>query len=295
MNKLIVILLVLVAIKASALDTNTAKYFPLAVGNVYKYHYGASNGYQYDYKVRIVKDTIIGSKKYFIANQYFPGSIGQIIRMDSISGNIYSRQNSEYCSYSPFEVLVDSLRARKGDTTLVCTYYTPKHYCADTGFVSLLGNQVKRKVFHRYTMETSTSITYGLDFGIIFATYSDFWGIASESLQGCCINGVLYGDTILTDVKNITAEVPLNYLLSQNYPNPFNPRTAIRFSLPVVIFSSLKIFDITGNEVQTLVNERLQAGTYVTTFDGSGLNSGVYFYRLQTESYTETKRMILMK
>ncbi len=107
-------------------------------------------------------------------------------------------------------------------------------------------------------------------------------------------------DSISTvSVSNITTEVPAKYNLMQNYPNPFNPVTKIKFDVPNVqqasLLVALKIYDITGREIQTLVNERLQPGTYETTFDGSMLNSGVYFYKLITDGYTETKKMILIK
>ena len=111
-------------------------------------------------------------------------------------------------------------------------------------------------------------------------------------------NGRIYkttngGGTV--SVQNISSEIPASFSLLQNYPNPFNPRTVISFQLSVVSDVSLKVYDIQGREVQTLVNERLQPGKYETSFDGSGLNSGVYFYRLTTDGFSETKRMILLK
>ena len=96
-------------------------------------------------------------------------------------------------------------------------------------------------------------------------------------------------------IKNISTEIPMGFSLNQNYPNPFNPSTKISFQLPVVSFSSLKIFDITGKEVATLVNKTLKPGTYEATFNGASLTSGVYFYRLTTDGFSETKKLILMK
>ncbi len=96
-------------------------------------------------------------------------------------------------------------------------------------------------------------------------------------------------------IQNISTEIPSKYSLSQNYPNPFNPSTVIRFSLPAVSFASLKIYDMLGKEVATLVNEKLAAGTYSVDWNASEFTSGVYFYKLITDKYTETKRMILMK
>ncbi len=96
-------------------------------------------------------------------------------------------------------------------------------------------------------------------------------------------------------IQNISTEIPSKYSLGQNYPNPFNPRTAISLCLPVVSFVSLKVYDVMGREVQTLVNEKLQQGAFEVTFDGSNLNSGVYFYKLVTDGYSETKRMLLVR
>ncbi len=96
-------------------------------------------------------------------------------------------------------------------------------------------------------------------------------------------------------VQNISTEMPSSFSLSQNYPNPFNARTKISFKLPVAGLSALKVFDITGKEVATLVNEKLPPGTYEITFDGSGLNSGVYFYRLIAGNFIKTRKLILLK
>jgi Secretion system C-terminal sorting domain len=114
----------------------------------------------------------------------------------------------------------------------------------------------------------------------------------------------------LVVVQNSGTGIPSSYSLSQNYPNPFNPSTVIRFGIPSLSkirrggegFSqlgvgivTLKIFDITGREVRTLVNESLAPGTYEVKFDGSMLNSGVYFYKLVTNGFTDSKRMLLIK
>ncbi|MCX6165868.1 MAG: alpha/beta fold hydrolase [Ignavibacteriae bacterium] len=103
-------------------------------------------------------------------------------------------------------------------------------------------------------------------------------------------------------VNQISSNIPDKFSLSQNYPNPFNPSTIIKFSIPendilkmrndIV---TLKVYNILGKEVATLVNERLQAGTYEVKFEGSNLPSGIYFYKLETEKYREVKRMILLK
>ena len=96
-------------------------------------------------------------------------------------------------------------------------------------------------------------------------------------------------------IEQISTEVPNEYKLWQNYPNPFNPSTVIRFSLSVVSLSTLKIFDITGKEVATLVNEKLAPGTYSIEWNAAGYPSGVYFYQMSAGDFRETRRMILTK
>lgn len=97
------------------------------------------------------------------------------------------------------------------------------------------------------------------------------------------------------DIRQETGVVAKNYSLTQNYPNPFNPSTSIRFSVPNSGMVSLKVFDVLGREVRTLLNEEKHAGTYTVSFDMKNLSSGIYFYRIQSGSFVDTKKMILMK
>jgi len=89
--------------------------------------------------------------------------------------------------------------------------------------------------------------------------------------------------------------LPSNFSLKQNYPNPFNPTTTIQYSIPQHSNVTLKVYDILGNEVATLVNEEKERGIYSVSFDASQLSSGMYLYRLQAGSFIETKKMILVK
>jgi hypothetical protein len=96
-------------------------------------------------------------------------------------------------------------------------------------------------------------------------------------------------------VNNTGTELPNEYSLMQNYPNPFNPSTTILYSLPQKSNVKLIVYDVFGKEVMTLVNDIQPAGEHTIMFDGSNLSSGIYFYKLSTERFTETKKMILVK
>lgn len=89
--------------------------------------------------------------------------------------------------------------------------------------------------------------------------------------------------------------LPEQFTLEQNYPNPFNPSTTIKYSIPTSEFATLKVYDVLGNEVATLVNGEIPAGSYEVEFIASGLSSGIYFYNLQAGSFAQTKKLILMK
>ena len=86
-----------------------------------------------------------------------------------------------------------------------------------------------------------------------------------------------------------------DYSLSQNYPNPFNPTTQISYQVPTNGFVTLKVYDVLGNAVQTLVDGYQQIGKYNITFDGSKLASGVYFYTIKVNDFSATKKLILLK
>ncbi|KXK52302.1 MAG: fibronectin type III domain-containing protein [Chlorobi bacterium OLB5] len=107
----------------------------------------------------------------------------------------------------------------------------------------------------------------------------------NSDLGGCGLVGITQNNN----------QIPNLYSLSQNYPNPFNPVTNIKFALPNTGLVKLVVFDILGREVSTLVNEVRTAGNYTVDFDASSLSSGVYFYRIESGNFTDTKKMLLVK
>lgn len=93
----------------------------------------------------------------------------------------------------------------------------------------------------------------------------------------------------------VSIGVPIRYELLQNYPNPFNPSTTIKYTIPNDNFVQIKIYDLKGSEVSTLVNEFKKAGYYQIQLNATMLSSGMYFYKMTTDNFNSTKKMILIK
>lgn len=154
------------------------------------------------------------------------------------------------------------------------------------------------------TNNTDTIVTTGGSFVFGSTTTSYSWYVSGVKVP---IFGITYivGDLFSTkSVSYVTefstsikqnSQIADSYKLEQNYPNPFNPSTSINFSITKAGFTSLKVYDMLGKEVATLMNGNLNAGSYTATFDASSLPSGVYFYKLQTEGFSEIKKMSLVK
>ncbi len=104
-----------------------------------------------------------------------------------------------------------------------------------------------------------------------------------------------YVTSLTTVERTEESGVPAQYSLNQNYPNPFNPSTYISFSLPSKSFVSLKVFDLIGREVATIVSEEMSAGNHSRQWNGNEMPSGVYFYRLRADAFVETKKLVLLK
>ncbi|MEJ2196195.1 MAG: T9SS type A sorting domain-containing protein [Ignavibacteriaceae bacterium] len=110
--------------------------------------------------------------------------------------------------------------------------------------------------------------------------------------------GYAQSDPVICEVgveDNKINVVPTEYSLSQNYPNPFNPTTKIRYQVPATGLVSIRIYNLLGEVVATLVNEEKPVGTYELTWNAENLSSGVYFYKLQAGKFVETKKMVVMK
>jgi len=269
--------------KSYSWDSTAAKFYPLAVGNVWSYRYSYFMLFTcmpvsyYDYIVRIDSLLLKPNGKW-----YFKFSDGSLKRIDSATMNVYSYNGGIEC-------LKDSLLARKNDTLLSCS--SERYYIADTSAINFAGTRRAMKVQRVPSIGIFYhQLVYGLGF---FYEISCEGGGRDIRLNGCIINGIQYGNIL--GINYINSEIPDRFSLSQNYPNPFNPITKLKFQIPKSGLVKLIVFDVLGKEVQVLVNQHLSPGTYEVDFDGSNLPSGVYYYKIETEEFAETKKMVLLK
>ena len=187
-------------------------------------------------------------------------------------------------------------------------------WCADdtaNGTMKLLGkiNDSTWNFHHEFPMGTLID-TIDYQFCIMYPGADTINGglnpLANEFLTGVNHNFILnngclmsaknlFGSLNPVNVESIDSNIPSSFNLEQNYPNPFNPSTKIRYSIPQYSYVIIKVFNLLGEEIETLVNSEQSAGVYEATFDAAALSSGIYFYTLKTENSSFTKKMILIR
>lgn len=194
------------------------------------------------------------------------------------------------------------------------TLLSPSNHSINVPFTpTLFWNTVSGATSYKVQVSTNTGFTNIVDSATVTtnqrtipagklnlaSTY--YWRVNASNANGTGIWSEVWDfTTIITGVQKITSEIPNEFKLYNNYPNPYNPSTKIKFDVARHGESStsdvkIVVYDVMGREVQTIVNERMLPGTYEATFDGSKLNSGVYFYKMITKDYLETRKMLLIK
>lgn len=301
-----VLTIVVVAWTAYSQSDTIVDVMPLSVGNQWTYRFNASwwdnSGYT---------ETDSGLATYSI--------VANILGADSNRWIFEERRNLRRCIDYYFNNLPDTCWSIMDTTTFevvevkVGRHRLYRNQSEDQIWNSVfpwLSDFVDTVAIYRYSsvdsldfkeiQSHSASQTYNCVYNFIFRKGVGQIRVAAETSP--YILGVGYRSdhqllswiiTSLPDDHNVY--VPTSFSLSQNYPNPFNPATTISFSLPTKSFVSLKVFDALGREVETLVSEQLDAGTYSTQWNPVSLPSGVYFYRLQAGSFIETKKLILLR
>lgn len=279
-------------------DTVSAKYFPLNTGNVWIYSVQSFPPMPFPYYIyKIERDSVFNNYRYFLYKGY---NISQFssewIRYDSATGNLLAYSTNGGCSGFANDKIIDSLSSTPGDI-INCNYQVfMTRQCISVIIISVFNNIPTELKEFKHDGLIYNLTRYAKNFGIFYSCSGDPPPCSGYStLIGCIINGVVFGDTTVTGIVIANPVIPEKFSLSPNYPNPFNPKTIINYDLPVASFVSLKVFNILGKEVSSLVNEMQNAGSYSVEFNGDGLAGGVYFYRMEAGEFIGTKRMVLLK
>ncbi len=300
----------LLSTKIFAQVNPSLNYYPLHIGDEWQYKITYRPP---DYKEKtfylsrkVLSDTVLtNGQRYFLIEQpaftweEIKGLERIFVRVDSSNGMVY-----QFISANQREQGIDSLFCRAGDKFswgTICWGVSDKTIFSMSKETVTLGSPTT-------TNGNDLMWMRAMDIGIYYQ--SNFMSIVASTgnqydLVYAKINGVEYGQ--LVDVKEEKNNIPQEFSLSQNFPNPFNPSTAIKFSIPSVgaehvqpLHVTLKVYDLLGREITTLVNEEKAPGNYEVRFNaetrrGESIPSGVYIYRLQAGSYSKTKKMILLK
>ena len=273
--------------------------YPLHIGDYWQYKVTVDSDFNTEDTIyysnrEVLRDTIMPNGEVY--KKIFDSRILTLqpyryLRIDSTTGCIYNYD--PYGNYNNDELLRDSLKMMEGDSFMAEDGYTIICTLVDT--IELFAENRLRKHFyfplipiygeHKYVKGVGETYRWEHSEPIVRVD------IYSE-LTYAKINGEEFGQLVnISD--NRTGKY--SYTLLQNYPNPFNPSTKIKYQIPDLSFVTIKVFDVLGNEIATLVNEELLAGEYEVDFNATILTSGIYFYQLNSADFIQTKKMILLR
>ncbi len=293
MKKYFLLLFIYIATISAQVNTieEALKFFPLNIGDYWEYEtfrYPLSDtpDTSWRFSREVVGDTTVSGEKYYIVETNrltSSASYTKLYRVDSTTGGLYEG-----------DFRIDSLLAQVGDTI------RNGFILADLQEKNILGENRLKRIIDQYAITSGSSemweLTKGLGETYRFLSDEVFrmaW--YRTYIVFAKINGEEFGTK--TNV-NDQQSVHNIFSLSQNYPNPFNPSTTIKFTIPNVETQhavSLRVYDLLGREVNTLVNKKLSPGSYEVEFDGSELTSGVYFDVLENGEMRLSRKMVLVK
>jgi hypothetical protein len=278
------------------------------VGDVATYVFKSTDGGNNWVQKSIIQAGFVGGMKLLKDGRIFMGT--------SLSGVVKSTNNGEnWSSMTTFApIYIHNILQDEDETIYICDAYGPNR-STDNGQTFV---PVNTPAPGGLMIESSFLDSHG-DFYISYnhdniyksTNKGDSWQLINAGLSGtnyiCSFSeangkvyagsksaGTFYLSNSVVGISNGNESIK-DFSLRQNYPNPFNPTTKISFSIPRSSFVSLKIYDMNGREVANILNENKASGNYEINFNASALAGGVYFYKLQTEGFSETKKMILIK
>jgi len=219
------------------------------------------------FHARLTSLIFLNSDTGWIAGLSHAGGFGEDLILKTTSGGV-NWENMNLITYS----FINSIYFSSYDTGWYCSAGIYKSINSGANWI----NQVPSNGTDTYS-------------NIFFIDNSTGWSVGKN---GKILKTITGG---LTSVNQSSENIPIKYTLLQNYPNPFNPVTLLEFGISDLEFVSLKVYDVLGNEITTLVNEIKSPGVYNVEFDGSNLSSGIYFYKLTAGEFSVVKKMSLLK
>lgn len=285
MKTLLKILLV-VLLTGSNLFANSTNY-KLTLSNL---NYTSPNSLEFD--IYLLNSSSAGEELKYSLGQYFLEFNSKIANGGELT---YSMVSSE---------LSESMRPRNPKVSGNILQLAPNVTNPDKSNLPLIPNTKPGMLIARMKLETSAKEFADVPLNLNWTGEAEKYKTKIIAFDGSKNYSVTDAQNHLSELTTLSkgneseetvASIPTDFSLLQNYPNPFNPSTVINYSLPENSFVSLKVYDITGKEILTLVNEKKDAGRYEVSFDGSNLASGMYFYKIQAGSFSKVMRMVLIK
>jgi hypothetical protein len=271
---------------------SASSFYPLSIGDYWEYveYAGFGGGIVDTVSKTVISDTTIGSTDYMVIvfrAPHYGVQRESFERFDSV-GDVRTYSNG-----------TESLDFRFSDTSRTPWTFEGSLRRWERNYVDTVFGSPRHVLFALTYQSWDTLGYFGLwtslieGIGVTLSMGGEGGGYA---LRGAKIDGVVYG-TITSVGESDNREFPNDYNLQQNYPNPFNSSTTIQFSIPVGTYgrTSLQVYDLLGHEVAVLVDEVKQPGTYTVQFDGRGLASGVYVYRLRAGAFVQSRKLLLLK
>ncbi len=273
------------------LSATAQDYYPLEIGNRWDYKRTYwEPGYPQvidTFSVEVINDSLFPNGETYYVFDHWDLTGGRYVRADSVFVYYYDENDAD-------EDTVYRLNAQPGEEWFL-QFGAISIIRLDSITISQIFGFSTILLYYRLDGLILSYVTLSDKFGPVnFHSPGEPPGTASTGigLIGCIIDSIIYGN--LVSVKE-EIENPTAFHLYQNYPNPFNPTTTIKYQIPELSFVTIKVYDVLGSEVATLVNEEKAVGSYEVEFNATALPSGIYFYKLQAGSFVETKKMVLMK
>ena len=288
-------------IKSLSIPEEVLNFYPLSIGNkwVNLIKTVVNPNVYYDVTLtEVLSDSMaLNNKQYYHLKEE---NNHYLDRVDSLDGRVY--RYYEHPNLPENEYVVADLLGEVGDSVQSFNPSYPNYSYTKIIRVDTFSNwglTKQRKVYQQVTPGLQGRIfSFTEDIGpdSLLSAYIGASAYVIKTLKGCVINGIVYGDTTLTSVENEETLVATTYKLEQNYPNPFNPSTKIKYFIPEMSEVTLKIYDVLGNEVASLVSEEKPAGEYEVEFKSTvgsrQLTSGIYFYQLKAGRFHSNKKNV---